>query len=136
MIQRRFNRTSGQLALLILRLGLGVDLAMHGLVRIPKLTKFADKLVGDFATTLLPAVLVRGYALALPFVELAIGVLLLVGGRFLVWGGLLGGLTMTSLIFGSALREEWSAVSIQLIHVLAFYLLLREAENRKPSQGF
>ncbi|WP_460674585.1 DoxX family protein [Larkinella ripae] len=130
MARSGFSRNTGPFALLVLRLGLGVDLGMHGLVRLPKLTKFADKMVADFAGTLLPDFFVRGFALSLPFVELAIGVLLLVGGRFLVWGGLLGGITMAALIFGTALREEWNIVSIQLIHVLAFYLLLREAENR------
>lgn len=130
MARGGFSRNTGQYSFLILRLGLGVDLAMHGLVRIPKLTKFADKMVGDFSATILPDLLVRGFALALPFVELVIGLLLFVGGRFLLWGGLLGGVTMSALIFGSALREEWSAVSIQLIHILAFYFLLREAEER------
>ncbi|MGV3561442.1 DoxX family protein [Larkinella arboricola] len=130
MARGSFPRNNNQFAFLILQLGLGVDLAMHGLVRIPKLTKFADKMVGDFSATILPDFLVRGFGLTLPFVELIIGILLFLGGRFLIWGGLAGGLTMASLIFGSALREEWGAVSIQLIHVLAFYFLLREAENR------
>lgn len=130
MARGGFSRNSGQLALVILRLGLGVDLAMHGLVRIPKLTKFADKMVGDFSATILPDFLVRGFGLTLPFIELAIGILLFLGGRFLIWGGLAGGITMSALIFGSALREEWNSVSIQLIHILAFYFLLREAENR------
>ncbi|KAA9356692.1 MauE/DoxX family redox-associated membrane protein [Larkinella humicola] len=130
MSRGSFSRNTGQFALLILRLGLGVDLAMHGLVRIPKLAKFADKMVSDFSATILPEFFVRGFAFTLPFVELAIGVLLFLGGRFLVWGGLLGGLTMTALIFGTGLREEWNTVSIQLIHVLAFYFLLKEAEER------
>jgi thiosulfate dehydrogenase (quinone) large subunit len=72
---------------------------------------------------------VRAFALTLPFVELIIGVLLLIGGRFLNWGAMLGGLTMSALIFGSALREEWAAVNIQLVHLLAFYFLLRDTER-------
>ncbi|MFC5408405.1 MauE/DoxX family redox-associated membrane protein [Larkinella bovis] len=130
MARGSFNRSTNSLALLVLRVGLGVDLGMHGLVRIPKLVKFADKMVSDFSATFLPDFLVRGFAFALPFVELVIGVMLLLGGRFLVWGGLVGGFTMAVLIFGTGLREEWSTVSIQLIHLLAFYFLLRETEKR------
>ncbi|WP_234734027.1 DoxX family protein [Tellurirhabdus bombi] len=116
-------------ATLLLRLGLGIDLGMHGLVRLPKLSKFADKMVADFSATILPDLVVRLFGLTLPFVELTIGILLFMGGRFLNWGAILGGITMSALIFGSALREEWAAVNIQLLHLLAFYFLLRDTER-------
>ena len=128
-MRRSFDGKGSQLATFILRLGLGIDLGMHGLMRIPKLGKFADKMVGDFSATILPELLVRGFALALPFVELAVGILLLIGGRFLVWGAFLGGLVMSALIFGTSLREEWMTLVTQLVHLLAFYVLLRESDR-------
>ena len=52
---------------------------MHGLSRLPHLQEFADGLVRMFADTALPAMLVRAFGLALVFVEVAVGLLLLAG---------------------------------------------------------
>ncbi|MBC7923878.1 MAG: DoxX family protein [Ferruginibacter sp.] len=123
------NWSNARLAAGLLRLGLGVDFFMHGAVRVPKLAAFADGLVKQFAATILPAFAVRGFALLTPIVEVLVGLLLLAGGRWLRWGAVLGGLQLTALIFGSALREEWANINVQLVHLLALYVLLRSTND-------
>jgi len=115
----------GALAHAVLRLALGVNLLVHGLVRFPKLSGFADALVGAFQDTLLPAGLVRAFALVLPFVEAAVGALLCLG-LWLRQTLVVGTLVMVALIFGTALREDWSTLGIQMIYVAVYYLLLRD----------
>ena len=119
------NVTGNQLAQLIMRLGLGINMAMHGLVRIPKLGAFVAKTGAGFADTILPAVLTNGFLYALPVVELASGLLILAGSRFIKWGYFIGGLTIAALLFGTTLKEDWGTVGSQVVYVIAFYLALR-----------
>ena len=107
----------------ILRLALGVSMLMHGVVRVPNLAGFADGIVTSFAETPLPALSVRLFALSLPFVEAGIGFLLVLG-LFTRWALVAGGLVMTALVFGTALRSDWATVSIQMIYAAIYYLLL------------
>jgi thiosulfate dehydrogenase [quinone] large subunit len=116
-------------AYVLLRLALGMSLFLHGATRIDAgPDKFALAVVRDFQHTLLPAGLVHAYGLVLPFVEGLIGLLLLLG--WLTQGALvLGGLTIVSLIFGTALRAEWNTIGLQLIYALGFYILLSRLED-------
>ena len=114
-----------QLAQLVMRIGLGINMLMHGAVRIPKLGAFVDKTAAGFADTILPAVLTRAFLYGLPFVELTSGVLILLGGPLSKWGYFIGGLTIGALLFGTTLKEDWSTAGSQVIYVIAFYLALR-----------
>jgi thiosulfate dehydrogenase [quinone] large subunit len=116
-------------AYVLLRLALGMSLFLHGATRIGAgPDKFAQTVVHDFQATPLPAGLVHAYALILPFVEGLVGLLLLLG--WLTQGALvLGGLTMVSLIFGTALRSEWNTIGLQLIYAVVIYLLLSRLED-------
>ncbi len=53
--------SGSQLSRLVLRLGLGINMLMHGLVRIPKLPAFVAKSSAGFADTLLPEFLTTGF---------------------------------------------------------------------------
>lgn len=117
--------SANQLARLVMRLGLGINMLMHGLVRIPKLNAFVARTGAGFAGTVLPQVLIKPFLYALPFVELTSGVLILLGGQFSKWGYFIGGLTIGALLFGTTLNEDWSTAGTQLIYVIAFYLALR-----------
>ncbi|CAN5555427.1 hypothetical protein BH09BAC4_BH09BAC4_09910 [soil metagenome] len=116
---------TNQLAQLVIRLGLGINMLMHGLVRIPKLDEFVTKTGAGFANTILPAILTKSFLFTLPFVELASGILILLGGQLGKWGYFLGGLTIGALLFGTTLKEDWAGASTQMIYVIAFYLALR-----------
>ncbi|RYC71822.1 MULTISPECIES: DoxX family protein [Spirosoma] len=122
--------TNTQLAQLVIRLGLGINMLMHGLVRIPKLSAFVAKTGAGFANTILPAILTNVFLYTLPFVEFASGVLILLGGQFSRWGYFIGGLTISALLFGTTLKEDWQSAGTQLIYVIAFYLALRGLDDR------
>jgi thiosulfate dehydrogenase (quinone) large subunit len=116
-----------KLGYLVLRFILGLSIFMHGLSRLPHLQEFAGGLVKMFADTVLPAMLVRAFGLALVFVEAAVGLLLLLG----LWTQealLVGSATMALLVFGTALRSDWNIVAIQLLYALIYAVLLAAHE--------
>jgi thiosulfate dehydrogenase [quinone] large subunit len=111
------------LARALLRLTLGVNLLVHGLVRVPKLILFADGMARDFGATFLPWRLVHAFALVLPFAEAAIGALLVVG----LWQRLAlgaGALLILVLVFGTALLQRWDTLTQQMIYALVYAALL------------
>jgi len=112
-----------RLAYLLLRLTLGINMLLHGAVRLPALGAFAAGMVQQFADTPLPAMAVRLFGLALPFMETAIGLLLIVG-LWTRWTLVAGGLLIAALVFGTALRSDWEALSIQMLYAIIYYLLL------------
>ncbi|GAB3992773.1 hypothetical protein GCM10028807_26380 [Spirosoma daeguense] len=120
---------SNQLAQLVIRIGLGINMLMHGLVRIPKLQAFVAKTEAGFANTILPPLLTKSFLYTLPFFELICGILILIGGQFSKWGYLLGGLIIGSLLFGTTLKEDWTGAGNQIIYVIAFYLALRGLDS-------
>ncbi len=126
--------SNNQLAQLVIRIGLGINMMMHGLVRIPKLSAFVTKTEAGFASTILPTILTRGFLYALPFVELAIGIMILLGGQFTKWGYFAGGLTIGALLFGTTLKEDWSGAGSQMVYIIAFYLALRGLDSSGRSR--
>jgi thiosulfate dehydrogenase (quinone) large subunit len=67
-----------RLVYLLLRLTLGLNILLHGAVRVPALGA-VEGMVRQFTDTPLPAVAVRLFGLVLPFLEAAIGLLLTIG---------------------------------------------------------
>jgi thiosulfate dehydrogenase [quinone] large subunit len=117
------SETDKKLAYLVLRFSLGLDIFVHGLVRLPHLNAFADGLVKQFADTLLPGFVVRPFGLVLVFVEATVGLLVLLG----LWTRpalIAGAATMAALIFGTALRSEWNTLAIQLLYAAIYAALL------------
>jgi thiosulfate dehydrogenase [quinone] large subunit len=112
-----------RLAYLLLRLTLGVNILLHGAVRFPGLSTFAEGTVQQFAGTPLPAVAVRLFGLLLPFLETAIGLLLIVG-LWTRWALVAGALLIVALVFGTALRSDWQTLSVQMLYAIIYYLLL------------
>lgn len=114
-----------RMAYVIFRLALGINILIHGLGRIlgagPH--EFASKTAGIFTSTALPMWAVHGFLLVLPFVEAAIGLLLTLG-LFTRWALAAGGLLMIALIFGTAMRSDWTTVGVQMIYSVAYFLLL------------
>jgi len=108
----------------ILRLGLGIDMLMHGLVRIPDLAGFVAHSSSGFKTSLLPGVLVTSFLYVLPFIEAIIGILILTGGKVGRLGFITGGFLITVLIFGTASHQAWDVVAQQVIYLIAFAIAL------------
>ena len=115
----------------IFRVTLAVALLFHSATRWGHVGQFAGKTVAQFAATPLPSWSVRWYAIGITFLEPAIGLLLLLGLRTRM-AVVAAGLLVISLVFGTALRGDFTVLSEQLVYSLAFFFLLlyREANNR------
>ncbi len=123
--------TNGQLAALILRIGMGVNMLLHGAVRLPNLTTNVEKMAAGFENTFLPSIVSHGFLYVLTFAEIIIGLLILVGGPFGRWGYFAGGILMTALMFGSSLKMDWPTVATQVVYLIAFYLALNHTPNQR-----
>ncbi len=104
------------------RLPIGFSFLGHGLVRIPKLSTFAEGMAQSFDKTILPYDFVLGFGYILPFVELLLGIVLILGiaMRTSTFAGVI---LVCILIFGSSLQENWSSVATQMFYGLYFTLL-------------
>jgi len=109
---------------LLLRLGIGISMFGHGLVRLPKLAGFTKWMVTSFEKSLLPSAIVTPFSYALPILEFGIGTLLILG--LLTKQALLAGsIVMLLLLLGTTLIENWEALPSQLIHLVFFAFLLQ-----------
>ena len=121
-----------QLAYLVFRLTLGINILVHGAGRIfgPGAEAFASTTGAEFSKTGLPAGMVHAFLIVLPFAELVLGVSTALG-LFTRWALTLGGLMIAALVFGTAMRSDWNTVGVQMIYAITYYLLLvNRSDNR------
>jgi thiosulfate dehydrogenase [quinone] large subunit len=111
------------LARSLLRVTLGINLIVHGLVRVPKLSGFAAGMARDFEPTIVPTGLVHAFALLLPFAEAALGGLIAIG-LFQRAALALGALLIAALVFGTALLQHWDILTQQMVYALIYAALL------------
>jgi len=110
------------LAHALARIGLGLNIALHGLTRLPHIGAFAASLVPEFSKTFLPGPLVEATGYVIVVGESAVGLLVLFG----LWlrPALVAGLLLMLLLqFGTCLRQEWNTAGLQLPYI-AFYAVL------------
>jgi thiosulfate dehydrogenase [quinone] large subunit len=114
-----------QLAYVVFRLTLGINIFVHGAGRIfgPGAEAFATTTAVEFSKTPLPAGMVHPFLIVVPFAELVLGALTTLG-LFTRWALTLGGLLITALVFGTAIRSDWNTVGVQMIYAVTYYLLL------------
>ena len=105
------------------RLPIGLSFFGHGLVRLPKLDGFGQWMVKTMEPSMLPVEMVRPFSYVLPVLELAIGLLVIIG-LFTRYALLAGIFVMSALIFGSTTIENWDAITGQLVHAAYFAVLL------------
>ncbi len=119
------------IAYALLRVTLGINIALHGITRIVAgLGAFAATLTKEFAATPLPYFAVAGFGYALPWAEAVIGLLLLFGA----WtrGALIAGaLVMAALTFGTCLRQDWNVAGVQLIYSAVYFILIATARYNR-----
>jgi thiosulfate dehydrogenase (quinone) large subunit len=114
----------------VLRFALGTSFVFHGVTRFGGWSAFANHMVESFHDTLLPAFLVRPFALSVPPVEALLGTLLCLG-LFTRWVLIACGLWMIALVFGTTVRQEFTIVAIQLFYAFLFFVLqVWEPSNR------
>lgn len=123
-----------KLAYGLLRLTLGINILLHGAVRVfgPGTGAFAAKTASEFAGTPLPLGIVHAFLVVLPFAETILGAYILLG-LLTRWALTLGGLLMTALVFGTALRSDFSTLGIQMIYAITRYLLLANLSDDRFS---
>jgi thiosulfate dehydrogenase [quinone] large subunit len=118
------NSLGRALGYFILRLSLGVDMLMHYVVRTWGVSQdFVPVTEKMFVGNLLPMSWVHTFLTILPYFEGLLGVLLILG--FLSrWALTAEGLLVTVLLFGTAIRSDWTVVSHQMIYLLFVFILL------------
>jgi thiosulfate dehydrogenase [quinone] large subunit len=112
-----------QVAYALARIGLGINIAMHGLARIPRFEGFAAHLHDQFADTFLPTWFVQLTASGIVTTETIVG-LLIVFGLWLRPALVAGGVLMWVLLFGACLVQNWGVAGSQLVYVAFFAGLL------------
>ncbi len=108
----------------LLRLILGLNIALHGISRIVAGEgAFVAGLTKQFAGTPLPGFVVQGFGYALPWLEALIGLLVLFGA-FTRIALIAGALLIAVLTFGSTLHQDWDIAGLQLIYAVVYFLLI------------
>ena len=118
------NSRDISLAYLLLRATLGINILIHGVVRILSGPEhFASMLGQALHATPLPEWLVVWFGYSLPWIEAIIGFFLLFGllTRFFLAAGALLILVLT---VGAGLRQDWEITGLQLIYAAVYAMLL------------
>ena len=115
----------------LIRWGLGMLFLVGGIAKVTMLNGFVHGyLAPAFEKTFLPGWLVIAYGYALPFVELALGALLLLG-LYRVAALFVTGLTLLSLAFGQMLVQQHATVANIFLYLFltAVALFLNEYDR-------
>jgi thiosulfate dehydrogenase (quinone) large subunit len=108
----------------LLRAFVGFNIMMHGISRIisgPSI--FAAGLVQKFQATPMANGVVSGFGEILPWLELIIGLLLLVG-FFTRWTLVASMALLGILAYGATLIQDWPTAALQLIYAAIYAALL------------
>ena len=125
-------RTRREIAYALLRVTMGLMFLFFGIGKFTAgIGNFAAGLQQNFAGKL-PSVLLTPFAYILPFAEVAIGLLLLLG-LLNVFGLILGGILMIALTFGMVLQGQAATVANNVLYSVVFFLLLWFADYNRFS---
>ena len=122
------------IAYTILRVSFGANIMLHGVSRIVMghaaflayLTHYFEK------ASYVPAGMLSIFATVQPWVELILGLLLMIGlaTRFSL---IAGGLVILSLVIGTNLAQDWLVSGLQLIYAFLYYYLLAHLDQNRYS---
>ena len=117
-------RSDAAIAYAILRLTFAINIGLRGLTRIINGTDvFAADLLKQLQAAVIPIPGVELFGNVLPWIEAAIGLLLLAG--FQTRAALIaGGLMMTALMTGVMSMQNFQTAWLQLTYALVFFILL------------
>lgn len=117
-------RDNKAIAYALMRLALGINFFGHGFFRILSgVTAFAAHTAENMNKGPLPHTLTLSFGFCIPFVEVTLGVLLILGlgTRFAL---IVGGLFMAALTFGTTSVQNWAGAGDQLVYSAVFFFLL------------
>jgi thiosulfate dehydrogenase [quinone] large subunit len=121
----RGGHSDAVIAYFILRVSFGINIMLHGVSRLLADHAIFEAYVNHYFehTPLMPKAAIVAFAAILPPVEATLGLLLVIGlatrSSLIV-----GGLTMTALVFGTNLAQDWNNAGLQLIYCFIFCYLL------------
>src|SRR5580700_11106610 len=122
------------IAYTILRLSFGANILLHGLSRILNgRPAFLAYLTHYFEHAhLIPASMLPVFGAVLPWVETALGLLLMLGlfSRFTL---IIGALVLTALVIGTNLAQDWLVSGLQLPYCFIYYYLLIHLDQNRMS---
>lgn len=108
----------------VLRIVFGFAMFMHGCARlIGGIDVYAHRYIAGFAGTALPHGLVVLVIYAIPYLEVVIGVPIVLG-LWTRWALLANAALLLVFIFGSGMQQAWNGVETQLVYTLIVSLLL------------
>jgi thiosulfate dehydrogenase (quinone) large subunit len=118
-------RSDTSLAYAIFRLTFGINICFRGVMRVfvMGLDTFGANMAKQFSATGFPPFLVNTFAHTLPWIEIALGLMLIFGVQTRV-ALIVGGLMMTSLTFGTMFLGDFNLAWLQLTYAIAFFILL------------
>lgn len=127
------NSRDRVLAYVVLRTTVRSVFLFYGLGKLLNgFVKFAEGHEKDFSTTWLPGSAVYSFGVALPFLELIAGSLLVLG-MFTRFAAAFGGILLLLLTTGLTISGNPGAVAHNLIYSIIFFLLLHHADDNGMS---
>ena len=109
-----------QIGYFLFRLSIGVNMFFHGFMRpFTGLSAWEEPLAATFVDTYLPMPLVHAFLYVLPFFEMILGALLILG-LFTRLATIAGTLMMLGLLYGNTARQDWATVGNNMHYVLYF----------------
>jgi thiosulfate dehydrogenase [quinone] large subunit len=116
--------TNMQIGYFLFRVLVGVNLFFHGFMRVlTGVSAWEVPQAEAFVDTFLPMPLVHLSLYSIPYVEVVLGALIMLG-LFTRWA-LIGGLTlMLMLVFGHLVRQFWSGAHTVMHYGLYYWILL------------
>ncbi len=112
----------------LLRITVGVMFLLYGIEKFRGgIFAFTHGLVHAYEGVL-PALLVKPFAYALPFAEVIVGALLILG-LFTRWSLMTAGLLMIALIFGTTIKPQPDTVAQNVMFALVIFVLLWTSEH-------
>lgn len=121
--------TNRQLAYALLRAAIGFTFFFYGFGKVHGgVGQFVQGLEKDFSATFLPGFSIRLFGYALPFLELTVGALLLLG-LFTKYAAALGGLLIIVLTAGLAITSQAGTVAHNLIYAIVLFLLIYHVDE-------
>lgn len=117
-------RDNKAIAYALLRLAIGINFFGHGFFRILSgVGAFAHHTAENMGKGPLPHALTLGFGYGIPFAEITLGVLLILGfaTRYVLAAG---ALFMVALTFGTTSIQNWAAAGDQLVYSIVLFVLL------------
>ncbi|MFL2547337.1 MAG: DoxX family membrane protein [Candidatus Rariloculaceae bacterium] len=112
--------SNAQIGFFLFRVTIGVNMFFHGFMRpFTGLSAWEQPLAATFVDTYLPMPLVHTVLYSLPFYEMVLGVLLVLG-LFTRAAAIGGAVMMLGLLYGNTAKQDWATVGNNMHYTLYF----------------